>query len=75
MAITFRLRAHTIHEAAQLVEVWSDDKLVAAIYPAREPDRIGIRVISRHLRNDPGGIYIDAHDPPSLEIRFDPLVD
>lgn len=74
--VTFRLVSHAVRNI-ELVEIWHNGTLLGAIYPAPEgrEDAAIIRIISKHLQNLPGKLYIDAQEPPALVVDFEPLAE
>ncbi len=61
--------AEDLHKPEQqLIEVWEKGELMANIYPTEK----GIKVISKHVADDPqGAIVIDKSSPiPAILIRL-----
>ncbi len=73
--IHFKIRDHTTRDV-QVIEVWYNDKFVATICPPPRglKDMAALTIVSKHLRNDPNGIFIEVQkEPPVLFVRFDPF--
>jgi hypothetical protein len=65
--IEFREVQHLIRKT-NMIEVWIDGRLRAAVYPNNDGD--GIRVISRHVQGDPLLSLTDVEDMKSWEFKL-----
>ena len=70
MAVTFRVKPHSVKSGVQVAEILIDGGMVATIYPDGEK---GIKLVSAHMEEvvqDDGSTSLPP--VPHVFIRFDP---
>jgi len=56
----FRIAEHLHKPGQKLIEVWNEGNLMGTIYPTER----GIKVISKHIADDPQGAIVIEKSPP-----------
>jgi hypothetical protein len=65
MTMRFEIKPHSVLPGAEMIEVYSDQQFIAAIYPGANGD--SLRVISKYL----AAATLDQAPPPAVDILLD----
>lgn len=74
--VTFRLSSHPDYRDEDTIELRCRGEVIATLYGRLRsgpdaPTTTGIRIVSKHLCNDPEHLVLDVDKPPALMIKFD----